>query len=84
MINNEQWFASDNEIIAMPSQTKIAKVYRISETDNGKANAQVISKANQLLEALQGIIEIGKRDLTNPKYDHYFKTAKEVIKKATL
>lgn len=38
-------------------------------------------KANQKLhEALEGIIEIGKRSLENPKYDGYFRTAKEVLK----
>jgi hypothetical protein len=36
-----------------------------------------------LLEALEGIISIGKRDMTNPKYDVYFESAKAAIKKAT-
>lgn len=35
-------------------------------------------------EALKDILEIGKRDLSNPKYDGYFKTAKQAIKKARL
>lgn len=30
-------------------------------------------------EALRAIIEIGKRDLSNPKYDGYFNTAREVL-----
>ena len=32
--------------------------------------------------ALRGIIEIGKRDTTNPKYDSYFEEAKRVLQKA--
>lgn len=35
-----------------------------------------IAAAN-LFSALSGIIEIGKRDMSNTKYDGYFKTAKE-------
>ena len=38
-------------------------------------------KHDEALECLQAIVEIGKRDLTNPKYDGYFKAAKEIIKK---
>lgn len=34
-----------------------------------------------LLEALKGILEIGKRDMSNPKYDGYFEFAYEVIAK---
>ena len=30
----------------------------------------------ELREALQDIVDIGKRDLRNPKYDSYFETAK--------
>ena len=37
----------------------------------------------ELLEALQGIIEIGKRDLSNPKYDGFFTTARAAIARAT-
>jgi hypothetical protein len=40
------------------------------------------SLEHQVFEALVNIIEIGKRDMTNPKYDSYFQEAKEVIKKA--
>jgi hypothetical protein len=32
-----------------------------------------------LQEALRGILEIGKRDMSNPKYDGYFEVAKKVI-----
>lgn len=33
-----------------------------------------------LREALQGILDIGKRDMSNPKYDGYFATAREALK----
>jgi len=46
------------------------------------ANARLIAAAPELYEALQGILEIGKRDMSNPKYDGYFNTAKEALAKA--
>jgi hypothetical protein len=49
--------------------------------DSG-ANARLIAAAPELLEALKGILEIGKRDTTNPKYDGYYRTAREAIAKA--
>jgi hypothetical protein len=36
-------------------------------------------RENKLVEALRGIIEIGKRDMTNPKYDGYFDFAREAL-----
>jgi hypothetical protein len=38
-------------------------------------------KAKELYEALQGIIEIGKRNTENPKYDPYYDLAREVLAK---
>lgn len=35
-----------------------------------------------VLQALKDIVEIGKRDLSNPKYDGYFEDAKQAIKNA--
>ena len=32
-----------------------------------------------LREALQGILDIGKRDMSNPKYDGYFAAAREAL-----
>lgn len=41
-----------------------------------------LAKQNQALrEALQDILEIGKRDMTNPKYDGYFEKAKQLLNK---
>ena len=35
------------------------------------------AQSKDLYRALSGILEIGKRDMSNPKYDGYFNTAKE-------
>lgn len=48
-------------------------------------NAYVVKCVNshdELVEALKGIIEIGKRDVSNPKYDGYFEKAKQALLKA--
>ena len=37
-------------------------------------------QASRLHGALAGIVEIGKRDMRNPKYDGYFETAQFVLK----
>lgn len=57
---------------------KICRCGGISE----EANARLIAAAPELLQALEALIEIGKPDLSNPKYDSYFLTAREAIKKA--
>lgn len=48
-----------------------------------RATAAALEASNldrvQLREALEGLIEIGKRDLTNPKYDGYFEFARDVL-----
>lgn len=48
----------------------------------GKANADLMAAAPELLEALKGILEIGKRDTTNSKYDGYYDSAERAIAKA--
>ena len=40
----------------------------------------LIDKLEKVTNALQGILEIGKRDMSNPKYDGYFQTAKDAVK----
>jgi hypothetical protein len=47
-----------------------------------EANARLIATAPELLDALQGILDIGKRDTTNPKYDGYYVAAREAVAKA--
>lgn len=48
-----------------------------------EANARLVASAPDLLKALAGILEIGKRDMSNPKYNDYFDAARQAIVKAT-
>ena len=65
-----EWLTQERkETIALINAT-IAKV-EDAETLNEELQQQV----RDLREALGGIIEIGKRDMTNPKYDSYFEKA---------
>lgn len=52
------------------------------EGDNAEANARLIAAAPDLMDALRGLLEIGKRDLSNPKYDGYFDAARAAVAKA--
>ena len=73
------------------------RTYTLSEIRNGTGwskdvrfaeviDARLELKGNpvftELLEALDGIISIGKRDLTNEKYDGYFESARAAIRAA--
>lgn len=42
---------------------------------------EMLNNREELAEALEGIDDIGKRDMTNPKYDTYFRSGKEALKK---
>lgn len=42
----------------------------------------LIDKLDKVTKALEGILEIGKRDMSNPKYDGYFQTAEQAVKYA--
>lgn len=50
--------------------------------ENREANARLMASAPRLLEALRSILTIGKRDLTNPKYDGYFQEANDAVDEA--
>ena len=50
-----------------------AEAARLGEL--GRLRAEV----SALREALCGIIDIGKRDMSNPKYDGYFDTARALL-----
>jgi hypothetical protein len=39
------------------------------------------TRISELETALRNIIEIGKRDMRNPKYDTYFTAAEDLLKK---
>lgn len=72
--------ARENEHTGLSRVIAIVRI-GLPETE---ANARLIKSAPLLLEALRGIIEIGKRDMSNPKYDEYFEAAKVALKEAEI
>lgn len=63
----------------------IAEVFGRTSTTNyppAEANARLMAAAPELLAALVGILEIGKRDMSNQKYDGYFDSARAAVAKA--
>jgi hypothetical protein len=46
------------------------------------ANAHLIAAAPELLEALVGILELGRKNTSNSKYDGYYDAARAAIAKA--
>lgn len=44
-----------------------------------EADANPSPEVEGIARTLQGILEIGKRDMSNPKYDTYFKSAIEAL-----
>lgn len=45
-------------------------------------DAYLIAAAPDLLEALDGLLGCGRKDLTNPKYDGFYQSARAAIEKA--
>jgi len=52
-----------------------------SEQDAIKV-ASALNSRTELLEALEGLLQIGKRDMSNPKYDGYFEATRAAVAKA--
>jgi len=66
----------------------LAKVEQFNKTESGRETGRIIREMGELMRerdelkaALRDIIEIGKRDMTNPKYDSYFERAKDALEK---
>lgn len=56
--------------------------HRVFGPDDSAFIIRACNSHEELLEALEGLVEIGKRDLSNPKYDGYFEAAKKAITRA--
>lgn len=63
-----------------PPETEADVMRRERDTERAR-NTRLEKECAELLQALSGILDIGKRDMSNPKYDGYFDTAKMVIGK---
>lgn len=58
-----------------------AEVMKLKKAEIVDMLAEGLQHESNLQEALQAIIEIGKRDLSNEKYDVYFENARAAIAK---
>lgn len=67
---------TDQEAVVRMAATEYTKVAVQCWKEKCEQQAQEIAR---LREALKGILEIGKRDMTNPKYDEYFEQAKQAL-----
>lgn len=50
--------------------------------EDGEFIVRAVNSHYELIDALEGILEIGKRDMSNPKYDGYFEDARQALAKA--
>lgn len=77
------WIDRNNEILSDPiGSIKIGKIYPISESNRGEANAKLIVVAPELLHELIDCVEYLKSLGTNPE-NPYLVSAELIIKKAT-
>ncbi|MEP6947729.1 MAG: hypothetical protein ABI863_00580 [Ginsengibacter sp.] len=67
MLQKENFYAAEDDLLD------------IDKCPDAEANAKLSAAAPDLLEMLQSIIEAGKRDMSNPKYDTYFEGVREAI-----
>lgn len=83
-ITDGTWFKGlmSQEIVALPSQLKVCKVYEISENDRGEANAKLICAAKDLLIACKNFVK--KVETGKAKSNDSYSEMKKAIEKATL
>ena len=74
------------ECIACAGVFDVSTDYEADKADLENATQAVLDhvqtlrdERDRLREALQGILDIGKRDMTNPKYDGYFEAAEAAL-----
>lgn len=56
--------------------------YHAHKDELAQAMQSFKRRETAFVDALKGILELGRKDLSNPKYDAYFEEAKRVIEEA--
>jgi hypothetical protein len=69
------WVEENDGLITDADGNGVGDIY-LSE------DANLVCAAPELLEALKSLIELGRKDTSNQKYDEYFKDALAAIAKA--
>jgi hypothetical protein len=67
---------------AVSNLYSIGEVWDCNGFPQNASNAALIAAAPDLFDALKGILEIGKRNMSNQKYDGYFDAARAAVAKA--
>lgn len=75
-------YASPEEIEEEHKRAREIEESRKRQVEESNRISRIEGAAVELYEALDRVISIGKRDMTNPKYDGYFEAAREALKKA--
>ena len=76
VIGDGNWLVCS--LIGCPDPTRINSVG--DRADSHFEELQTLrDERDRLREALEGILDIGKRDMTNPKYDGYFEAARAAL-----
>lgn len=86
--NTSTWHEPTNQPVCSICSKKhdVGELPQVMETKNTLVSeeqpTEYVNKAvaDALFHALAGIIEIGKRDMSNPKYNGYFESAEAAIK----
>jgi len=85
---NETWhtypvpLSAETLVVALDNEGKIKRIICRCGGANSLENAKFICAARDSYFALRDILDIGKRDISNPKYDAYVNAANSAIKRA--
>ena len=76
-------FVSGDGINVYDARNEVCICQRWPADEQAVADMRLVASSWRLFRALRAIIEIGKRDTSNPKYDGHYDEARAAIAEAT-